>query len=129
MFWKSDGLSCTRDVKLVNEAPEEWDMCESKVAETPSVTDEPNVQNCLNSDYMSKAFAAKYRRTAAKLSYFFALQFHGCICDASGFNVLEPPRQREGLAASSLGDPPAEESLYIDRTLGLVFLDSQMDNK
>ena len=40
------------------------------MAETQGVTDEPDVQSLLNADYMGKASAAKYRRTAAVLNYF-----------------------------------------------------------
>ena len=33
------------------------------------MTDEYDLQSFLNADFMSKEFAAKYRRTAAKLNY------------------------------------------------------------
>ena len=65
--WRSDGLTWTGDVKLAKEALEGWDMCASKVTETPSVTVEPDAQSFLDAEYMSKTFAAKSRRTAAKL--------------------------------------------------------------
>ena len=44
-------------------------MCESKAVETPGITDEYDVQSHLDAYLMSKEYAAKYRRTAAKLNY------------------------------------------------------------
>ena len=62
-------MTWTGDVNQVKEVLEEWDMCESKVAETPGVTGEPEVQSSLNADCRSMAFAAQYRRPVAKLNY------------------------------------------------------------
>ena len=62
-------MTWTGDIKLVKGALDEWDVCESKEADTPGMTDEYDVQSFLNADFMSKEFAAKYRRTAAKLNY------------------------------------------------------------
>ena len=67
--WRLEGLTWTGDIKLVKGPLDEWDMCESKEADTPGMTDEYDVQSFLNADFMSKEFAATYRRTAAKLNY------------------------------------------------------------
>ena len=54
----------------MKEALHEWDMSESEKAETPGMTDEYDLQSYPNADFMSKEFAAKCRRTAAKLNNF-----------------------------------------------------------
>ena len=52
-------MTWTGDIKLVKEALDEWDMCESKEADTPGMTDEYDVQSYVNAGFMSKEFAAK----------------------------------------------------------------------
>ena len=67
--WRSYGLTWTGDVKLVNEALQEWDMSTCYGLETPGMIDEYDVSSHENAEFMSKEEAAKYRRTAAKLNY------------------------------------------------------------
>ena len=67
--WRSYGLTWTGDVKLGNEALQEWDMSNSFGLETPGMIDEYDVSSHENAEFMSKEEAAKYRRTAAKLNY------------------------------------------------------------
>ena len=69
IWWRSYGLTWTGDVKLVNEALQEWDMSTSNGLETPGLIDEYDVSSHEIAEFMSKEEAAKYRRTAAKLNY------------------------------------------------------------
>ena len=66
--WRSYVLTWTGDVKLVNEALQEWDMS-SNGLETLGMIDEYDVSSHEIADFMSKEEAAKCRRTAAKLNY------------------------------------------------------------
>ena len=67
--WRSYGLTWTRDVKLVNEALQEWDKSTSNGLETSGMIDEYDVSSHEIAEFMSKEEAAKYRRTAAKFNY------------------------------------------------------------
>ena len=67
--WRCYGLTWTGDVKLVNEALQEWDMSTSNGLETPGLIDEYDVSSHEIAEFMSKEEAAKCRRTAAKLNY------------------------------------------------------------
>ena len=59
----------TGDVKLVNEALQEWDMPTSNGLETPGMIGEYDVSSHEIAQFMSKEEAEKYQRTAAKLNY------------------------------------------------------------
>ena len=67
--WRSYGLTWTGDVKLVNEALQEWDMSTSNGLETLGMIDEYDVSSHEIAEFMSKEEAAKCRRSAAKLNY------------------------------------------------------------
>ena len=67
--WRSYVLTWTGDVKLVNEALQEWDMSTSNGLETLGMIDKYDVSSHEIAEFMSKEEAAKCRRTAAKLNY------------------------------------------------------------
>ena len=56
--WRSYGLTWTGDVKLVNEALQEWDMLSSSGLETPGMIDEYDMSSHVNAEFMSKEEAA-----------------------------------------------------------------------
>ena len=61
--WRSYGLTWARDVKLVNEALQEWDMSTSNGLETPGMIDY-DVSSHEIAEFMSKEEAAKYHMIA-----------------------------------------------------------------
>ena len=54
-------MTWTGDVKLVNEALQEWDMSTSNGLKTPGMIDEYDVSSHEIAEFMSKEEAAKYR--------------------------------------------------------------------
>ena len=94
--WRSYGLTWTGDVKLVNEALQEWDMSTSDGLETPGMIDECDVSSHEIAEFMSKEEAAKYRRTAAKLNYLSLDNPMIAFGSKRGFKVNEFTQTRRG---------------------------------
>ena len=66
---RSDGLTWIGDVKLVNEAFQEWNMSSSSEVQTLGMIFEHDVKCQKNAEFLCTEEATQYQRTAAKLNF------------------------------------------------------------
>ena len=95
--WRSYGLIWTGDVKLVNEALQEWDMLTSNGLETPGMIDEYDVSSHEIAELHVQGGGRKVpKNCCSKAQLPFTWQSDDCFCVKRGFKVIEFTQTRRG---------------------------------